>query len=303
MGWSNAPLKNEFSWSKSRNGKLEECARAYFYHYYGSWGGWERGAAPEVKELYTLKKLTTRKAWAGSVVHDAIAEVLAGIKAGRAIEPAKTRDAVRTRMRDDFRASRAQDYRKRKAFGLQEHEYAEDVAPEEWKANADLVDACLVAFFASRFPQVAAALSPAQWLPIDELGSFPFEGTKIYAAPDFAWRTPDGGAVVVDWKTGLARQSDHEQLLGYALFAEASWGVPAERVTGLVVYLPAMEEQPVKIDPGELQSFQGRMRASIEGMRARLEDPAANRAVITKFPQTERAEACARCVFRRPCKG
>lgn len=303
MAWSNAPLKNEFSWSKSRHGKLEECARAYYYHYYGSWGGWERGAAALTKELYTLKKLTTRKAWAGSVVHDAIAEVLAEIQAGRTPEPARTRNAVLERMRREFRESRAQDYRRRKAFGLQEHEYAEDVAPEEWKANADAVDACLAAFFSSRFPKVAAELSEAQWLPIDELGSFPFEGTKIYAAPDFAYRTAEGGAVVVDWKTGLARQSDHEQLLGYALFAEAVWGVPAARVTGLVVYLPAMDEQQVKIDPAELQSFQGRMRASIEGMRGRLEDPAQNRAAIEQFPQTQSEEACARCVFRRPCKG
>ncbi|HEY6105359.1 MAG TPA: PD-(D/E)XK nuclease family protein, partial [Anaeromyxobacteraceae bacterium] len=34
-------LANEFSWSKSRHDKFQDCRRAYFYAYYGSWGGWE----------------------------------------------------------------------------------------------------------------------------------------------------------------------------------------------------------------------------------------------------------------------
>ena len=40
-----ADLQNEFSWSKSRHEKFDECRRAYFYTYYGSWGGWSAGAS------------------------------------------------------------------------------------------------------------------------------------------------------------------------------------------------------------------------------------------------------------------
>lgn len=32
-------FKNEFSWSKSRMDKFNACKRAYYFHYYGSWGG------------------------------------------------------------------------------------------------------------------------------------------------------------------------------------------------------------------------------------------------------------------------
>ena len=53
-----AELRNEFTWSKSRHEKFSECRRAYFYTYYGSWGGWEAETGSAVRELYVLKKLS-----------------------------------------------------------------------------------------------------------------------------------------------------------------------------------------------------------------------------------------------------
>ena len=44
-------LANEFSWSRSRDATFQDCKRKYFYHYYGSWGGWEADAAAEVRRL------------------------------------------------------------------------------------------------------------------------------------------------------------------------------------------------------------------------------------------------------------
>ncbi|NPC85605.1 hypothetical protein HPC49_46385, partial [Pyxidicoccus fallax] len=69
-------LSNDFSWSKSRHEKFSECLRAYYLYYYRSWGGWEADAPKDVRELYVLKKLGNRFSWAGSVVHEAIKDVL-----------------------------------------------------------------------------------------------------------------------------------------------------------------------------------------------------------------------------------
>src|SRR5687767_6170236 len=69
-------LTNEFSWSRSRDHAFQECRRKYFYHYYGAWGGWEAGAAEEVRRLYILKQLASRQQWGGRVVHDALELVL-----------------------------------------------------------------------------------------------------------------------------------------------------------------------------------------------------------------------------------
>jgi hypothetical protein len=296
-------LKNEFSWSKSRHDKLAECARQYFFHYYGSWGGWERTAAPEVKELYTLKKLTVRQAWAGSTVHDTIKRALTLVRDGQPLDPEDLVARTRARMRAEFRESREQAYRQRKAFGLVEHEYGEPIPDEVWRANWELVERCIAAFLGSRWLEVARTLRAEQWLPIDELGSFMFDGTRIFAAPDFAFRTNDGGVVVVDWKTGQKRESDREQLRGYAMYARDTWAVPLDRIECRVVYLPSLEEAEVRVDESEVASFGERMRQSIAHMLDLLDDRAANVARIDNFPAANDEKSCARCVFRRPCRG
>lgn len=303
MRFSRQPLRNEFSWSKSRHEKLAGCPRSYFFHYYGSWGGWERGADPETKELYTLKKLTSRQAWAGSTVHDGIKAALTLIRDGGTLEPEAWVDRLRARMRGEFRESREKAYRLRKALGLQEHEYDEPVPDEEWKANWELVQACLTSFLGSRWVEEARRLPPERWLPIDELGSFHFEGTKIFAAPDFAFRTEEGGAVLVDWKTGRKRDGDKDQLLGYALYARDTWGVPLERVECRVVYLPSLEEVEVRIEAEQITSFADHMRGSIARMQELLVDPVENVASIENFPRVDDEVICGRCVFRRPCRG
>ena len=72
-----ADLQNEFSWSKSRHEKFQECRRAYYLAYYGSWGGWQAAHGSTVREIYVLKKLSSRWQWAGSLVHDALYQFLA----------------------------------------------------------------------------------------------------------------------------------------------------------------------------------------------------------------------------------
>src|SRR5512138_3464475 len=95
-----AQLTNDFTWSKSRHEKFEECLRAYYYQYYGSWGGWEAAHGSEVRELYVLKKLSSRWQWAGSVVHDALKQLLRRARATGSFRPLddmllRTRDRAR----------------------------------------------------------------------------------------------------------------------------------------------------------------------------------------------------------------
>lgn len=293
-------FKNRFSWSKSRHEKFEACRRQYFLHYYGSWGGWDRRAPAEVRELYLLKKLSSRYAWSGSAVHDAIRWVLEELRGGRELPLEQVVDRTRASMRAQFRESRDKAYRQRKAFGLLEHEYEEPISDAQWRAAWEQVERCLRAFYDSRWLDVARGLSAEQWLPIDQLGSFLWDETPVYAAPDFAYRQ-GSGAVLVDWKTGQPRDGDKEQLLGYALYAKETWGVPEDQIECRVVYLPSLDEVEVSASPEQLAAFTERMRASIEAMIDKLSDREKNVAEIARFPKTEDESACRFCPFRRPC--
>lgn len=303
------PFANDFSWSKSRHEKLQECLRAYYLYYYRSWGGWEAGAPKEVRELYVLKKLGNRYAWAGSVVHDAIKDALLDIRAGRAVDPQKVEARAHKLMREDFRYSSAKGYwtqKYRKTFsGLVEHEYDEPVTDEAWKQNWETVRSALAWFFSSRWPALAQGLKPAQWLEVDagaEFSTFTMDGVKVFAIPDFAYVDADGSPVVVDWKTGKAREGYDEQVLGYGLYVSQRYRLPMEKVRASLVYLNDGVEQQVQVDTNAVEGFKARFAQSVARMRELLADPATNKPKDeSAFPQTENLSACTRCAFRRPC--
>jgi len=301
-----APITNDFSWSKSRHEKFHGCLRAYYYQYYGSWGGWESRADPAVRELYVLKKLSSRWQWAGSVVHEALREVL-----GRARRTGEFRplDEVLARTRQRARAqwagSREKGYWREpsKVAGLVEHEYAEPVPGEEWKRLwAQAIEGSLRAFYGSDTCALLRRTPPDRWLVVDELDSWLFEGTKVWVAVDFAFTDGDGKVHLLDWKTGQEREVDHTQVGIYALYAQQKWGVAPEAVRGGLVYL-ASGGGAVSVSAAgpALEACRDEMRRSIASMRELLDDVAANVARPERFPQLPDAASCRRCPFRRPC--
>jgi hypothetical protein len=303
-------LQNDFSWSKSRHEKFSECRRAYLFHYYRAWGGWESGAAKETKELYVLKRLANRFTWGGSVVHDAIRGSLEHVRAGRPLDPARAIDRAHRAMQDDFKASKRRAYwngKIRKEFnGLVEHEYGEDVPDGTWKQNWENVKQALSWFFESRWPGLAKTLAREAWLEVDttdfDRSFFTLDGVKVFAVPDFAFTEEGGVAHIVDWKTGRARDGYDEQVLGYALYLEQRYGLVVARMKATLVYLNDGVEKTVAVEPHAIEGFKKRFSESVGAMRSVLKDPRGNVPhPESHFPQTEDLAACARCPFRRPC--
>lgn len=299
-------LANEFSWSKSRHDKFQDCRRAYFYAYYGSWGGWEAPRGSTTRELYVLKKLSSRWQWAGQVVHEAIRQML-----NRARWTGETRPLeevlrqTRERARSGWAFSRDKSYWREasRIAGLLEHEYGEPVPDAEWKRiYEEVVEGSLRAFHASETFERIRATPPGRWLTVDEIDAWMFDGVKVWVALDFAYKDEAGLIHVLDWKTGRGRDLDHTQLGVYALFARDKWGVPPEGVVGGLVYLQSGAERvEAQVGPEALEACRAEMRRSIAGMRALLDDPDRNLARVERFPQIEDREACRRCPFRRPC--
>jgi hypothetical protein len=301
-----ADLQNELTWSKSRHEKLKECPRAYFLHYYGSWGGWDRAASAAVRELYVLKRLSSRWQWAGSIVHHAVKGLLERAKRGAGLRPVdELVSRTRERARSQWVASREKGYWRdpKDVLGLVEHEYGEPVADAEWKRLWDeVVEGSLRALYASEAFRRIQETPRDRWLSVDELDSFTFEGTKIWAAIDFAYRDDRGRVHVLDWKTGSQRDVDHVQLGVYALYAREKWQVPIAEVTAGLVYLQGGAAQvDVALDEPALEGCRDAMRTSIAEMKARLDDVPSNAASLASFPMPASRERCARCAFRRPC--
>ncbi len=302
-----ADLTNDFTWSKSRHEKFADCLRAYYYQYYGSWGGWEAPAGSPVRELYVLKKLSSRWQWAGSMVHDALKQLLQRARGtGEFLSLEELLDRPRRRARSQWAPAREKPYWREasRLTRLGGHEYAEPVPSAEWKRIWDeVIEGSLRAFYASETFGRIRQVPRARWLTVDELDSWTFEGTKIWVAVDFAFGGDDGVVHILDWKTGREREVDHVQVGIYALYAQEKWGTAPQGVAGELVYLsaPVAECVTVGADPATLESCQDQMRRSIAAMQARLDDRGGNVARLDQFPQLADRERCRRCPFRRPC--
>jgi hypothetical protein len=300
-----AELANVFSWSRSRAAMFEECRRRYYYHYYGAWGGWETTAPPSVRQLYVLKQLTGRQGWAGRVVHGAVELALKALHAGRDLPESWLVEETVRRMREEWRFSRRGGYRDRPREGvaLFEHEYGLDVPAAAWQVLRDHVVRCLRNFHRLPLLEEIRRIPRERWILIEDVRAFEFEGTPVYAAPDFGYWTRADRLALVDWKTGSPDPDETAvQLGGYALYARDILETPPERVELLEVNLRAGEVTVHPWDEGRLEAIRDRVRLSIRGMKAWLRDPEANVAVLEDFERTEDLRLCRWCNFRAVCR-
>jgi hypothetical protein len=304
-----AELRNRLSWSHSRNETFRDCLRRYYYHYYGSWGGWSATAPPEARRLYLLKNLKNRHLWAGGIVHDAAAEALAQQRKAPAPPPdapqgeAAAGRAVE-RMRREFRLSRSGAYREdpRRVVGLTEHHYSEPVADAVWQETAEMVRRSLLNFYAGSYLRDAGKLPAEDWLALEDLQTFPCDGVPVYVKMDLAWRRPDGGVRILDWKTGRRRpQPGGLQLAVYALYATEQWEMAPEQIELREINLNLDCEAQARPAAADLEAARAEIRASLDAMRARLTDVAENEADIAEFPAEPNARRCRGCPFREAC--
>jgi len=296
-------LANEFSWSRTRDNVFQECRRRYYLHYYGAWGGWDAGATPEARALYVLKQLGTRQMWAGRLVHEAIERSLLALRHGHGLSEASLIEDTVRQMREEWKGSRDGVYRESpRRPGLFEHEYAVPVRAGEWQALRDHVVRCLRNFH--RLPLLAdiKRTPPERWILIEDIGSFTWEGTRLFTAPDFAYWSHGDRLQLLDWKTGGGGAGASLQLGGYALYALEVLGVRAPRVDLLEVNLREGKVTPHPWDEASLERVREHVRLSTRAMRAYLRDPERNVAVEADFEKAEDVRICRWCNFRGVCR-
>lgn len=298
-------LKNEFSWSYSRAAKYKQCPRAYYYHYYASWEGWQSHAPAPVKKAYLLKNLTGLSRWVGNLVHETIQHALAQLKSGRVVPENDLVEHMHTRAQTDFTDSQSGRYRQKpnRFTGFQEHYYQADPSKDTWQMAWSTAEERLKTFTQSDVYAHLCRQSPATFLEIETLQSFTIANTKVWVQMDFARREEDT-IVIYDWKTGTIDEAEVQQQLGiYGLYAQHAW--PKTAVNGFlrgIVYGIA-HDQIFEFDLNnvQLQEAQSSVEASISQLQSLLFDVPANLAEISQFPMIEDLSICRQCQFRELC--
>jgi len=308
-------LENKFSWSNSRAAMFDRCPRSYWWQYYGSWGGWERNAPTKTRLAYVLKNLSSRWAWVGSAVHEAVEHVLLRIRdqaAQERFEFAESRpdvdrevEALTERMRAQYRQSLSRKYRDRPkhSFGLMEHEYEDPVTREEWQETSEKARLALRAFLESDVFEHIRTSDPTTWIAIEQLDQFILDGVGVWAVPDFVRHAGDGGAELYDWKTGAVKpERSRLQMACYTLYMQDRHGVRPATLTNRLVYLgEQVAVHEFVFDEATLREAREEIRESMARMQARLSDVAGNVADPANFPLTDHLKRCRTCVYRRLC--
>ncbi len=300
-----ADFKNELSWSTSRRKLWEGCRRAYWYRYYGHWGGWKSEAPPRIQKAWMLGKMTRLHMWTGSIVHETLEEALKEYAAtGTFPDRVRMEERAIHRLRRGWVESRDREWERdpRRCVNLMEHYYHHPIHKEDTdKVKADVL-LCLRNFDASKTAGELRASDPASWLNLEVLDSFPVDGVKVYIKPDLACRQGDK-VVLYDWKTGRRNPDDLRQLAAYALFARHRWGASAEDILIRAVYLKEGEVVEAQVEEALLVEIEQEITASIAEMRQVLRDPAQNIAAAEDFPRVDQAGECRNCFFQELCYG
>jgi len=303
-------LTPNFSWSHSRDRSLAECARAYFWRYYGSHRGWEPDAPDDARRAYALKQLTTFPMIVGTAIHACARDCAMAVRQGGTPPPfevmlARVSDALnRAVIGSHHRGLFLRD--PKRVVMLRDAWYSGRADSSGLPGALTKARLCLRALEESAVWEDLAQCR-TEWIAVpDGPEAFVHEGWPIYAGPDLVYR-PDGRKVVIlDWKTG--DDSDVElQIPVYALYCRTVLGLPFrdDEWFGRVVNLSTGEDRTYEISRLDMMGAAERVRHSVEAMQSLLVDPDLNVPLtIQEFPiiDPERGRICQYCPFMELCE-
>lgn len=302
----------ELSWSHSRDRTLRECARRYYWQYYGSAGGWSPDASRTAAMAFRLKQLTTLEMALGTAVHECARMVATAIR-DRRPRPARAALAAHCRaaLNGLWRSSRDRAAFEADPRGrpmLQALYYGREVGAEALERVRRKLERCVDNLVACPVWAELARCDPAQVYVVDSLTAFLLEGKTVYASPDLAYVSAEGVCTLCDWKTGHPGEAG-EQVALYALYARKALGITGEgeEVTGRVfLWGRSGEEIRLTVGEPEVRAAGRRVQRSMAAMRTLLADPDRNVPLpMAAFPvlPSEARSRCPSCNFYGLCRG
>jgi len=302
-------LKNELTWSFSRDRLFRECKRAYYYHYYASWGGWLKNAESFTRRAYILKNMRNVDAWVGDIVHQVIKWILEskinpedsifqnqkGITCEAAIKKCKVM------VHKTWEQSRSKLWEKdpKNNLNLFEHYYSKELNREDLAKKLKKITTSIRNFYSSGLPLAVGELPKECFLRIDEMDSFDFEGVRLFAVPDFAVK--DDGYVLFDWKTGKPSDNDILQLSCYGLYAIQKWKTSFDSIKVIPVYLTNETVSLKPISPEKVENIKNYIQESINDMRSLFSDSKKCTVDLNSCQKTDDAWRCKYCRFQEIC--
>ena len=281
--------EHEFSWSLSREGLLNLCPRAYFYHYYGSTGGFEEFS--DVEKLYQLKKIQSLDLWVNSVcsevLHDFFYENSDNFNiykmAKRYFNQGVRSISLREWRDDPQKLNLFESY-----YGLVEvNELIEDAEKLLSESIENLLDSGLLDYLKEVPFLDRKNLSPPIFTHIGKI--------KVWCSPVLVWQE-DGLVKFLTLNNGKSNKANYTAAL-HKIYAFNNLRVKPERVVTLNFDLMTGESTAISDEEINLNELIERVKNSTEEMFSLLSDH--NSAIEENFSKNEKS--CKKCKFQKYC--
>lgn len=288
----------QVGWSYSRRQTLDQCARRYYYDYYGARVRLA-AADPQKRDIRLLKKLSNRYLRSGGILHIAIRLFYKhGEDSGDWLV-----DWARRTYRADYEYSRGgplphADY---PPVMLLEFYYDHPGADALYAESEKRLLGALETFLTS--PAYAAARYGGR-CPSAKVEERIFVKTATFSAQgkvDLAY-PQNGRLAIVDWKTGQGTTPANSlQLAFYALWAVETQGYCPENVTLYRGQLSDGSLGPVPLNDRILLRVQARIGQDLERMS--VLDEYGRNGIVGVFPPCGFPRVCRLCPYQGICPG
>lgn len=267
-------------------------------------------SAPQDKRrAYMLKNMTNLPMFVGSVVHDAIEEIITTGKTTGEWKPLEEaqKDAVQA-LRKGWKQSIEKRWQgsPKHNVNLAEHFYQEEIDPDRLKGFKHKVVSSIKAFYTMPLFKIMRTLPKEDWLTIEDFQKFQLNtGEDVTVKIDCGFRF-EGKVYLLDWKTGQVSDSVIDQLTTYSMYAlKQGWADKPEDIIIIPVYLSAYASLGDRATPylDVTMTHMKRQAGIIRGEYPILRNAFENKDNPSYFKKTDNDYACKRCFFRDVCPG
>lgn len=250
----NTYWKKRFSWSKSRQGLLEECPQAYYYNYIGRYEFGKEGDS--IKPLLKLQKSYFFK---GSLIHSAIRNQITQSSLKRPLSLEAARNFVDLEFKRIANSQAELITEAYNGFPL-----------EDDFLNREKEDSLYQ--LSTFFTVIWHNYKELRLLTHERLESFLLDGIKVWVQPDLVTKNLSGDIIISDWKTGrpgvaAADAADTDlQLSVYITWAGNHFGVDTERIAAELVYLKIAQTFPTRRTKAQIDEVKEYIKAEAAKM-------------------------------------
>lgn len=275
-------LKNTFSWSFSAANAFEVCRRKHYWNKYGMWGGWSKSAPAECQAAYRLKKMDNLYSLMGKAAEESVMWVLHRSQEGKSYSAETAYNKIaREYLNRSWMESKNEKWRKNpKDFCCLHEHYYQTLSESELREKTERVKtqtkSCIANFIEHTLPRLEG-VKRAQEIKIrtpEEKGDpehFMFEDVKIYAIPDYVYRSDDKFNII-DWKAGKPREKHNDQIAIYGLWAHINHSIPADDIIVCLEYLNQGKVALRQISSATLAEVRKKIEKSVAAMTEYLVD-------------------------------